>query len=197
MVSEVIEEFTINGREFVVLWKPGAAYLRADGHMWGGSLGEGLEQQEAVRLAKLRAEMMIAEERQREIEGIHQLYDPQWVRQSDNDYLPLVLDLKGRSFPVVWAPFNRNVYACTRFGWRFVGVAPDSEAALAAAQDCVKALPAVHRLPGQPELPPDWQPKINPKYEQMLAEQAAAKQRLLGLVPLIILAAILGLVFYK
>jgi len=57
MASVCIDTFEMSSRQFGVLCKPSATYLHADGRMWGGSLGEDMNQQEAVEQTKLRPEI--------------------------------------------------------------------------------------------------------------------------------------------
>lgn len=156
MANEAYDSFVLNGREFTVMCKPSATYLRADGRFWGGSLGENLEPEDAFAMARVQAECMIVEERHQEVLAIHQFYrlmlSPA-VRAAMADYVKLKLELEGKSFPVLYAPFNQNVYACIDDGWHFVDIAADRSGALAAARDFVTQFPAERRQPGRPSQP--------------------------------------------
>lgn len=157
MATEAYDSFVLNGREFTVLCKPSATYLRADGRFWGGSLGEDLEPEDAFAMARVRAECMVIDERHQELQAIHQFYRPGLlpaVREAMADYAKLQLELDGKSFPVLYAPFNQNVYACVDDGWHFVDIAEDRAGALAAARDFVTRLPAERCHPGRPGQPP-------------------------------------------
>ena len=160
MTTQCINTFEMCGRRFSVLWKPSATYLRADGRMWGGSLGEDLSQQEAIEQAKLRAEMMLINEREQEQSLVHRLYQSSMSDEEASlakDYVLFTtsLPMKPRStVPVqadaVYAPFNQNTYLCTMQGWRYVGSYPsqkEAEAALAPWCQVQQARPCreVHR----------------------------------------------------
>jgi hypothetical protein len=156
MANEAYDSFVLNGREFTVICKSSATYLRADGRFWGGSLGEDLEPEDAFAMARVQAECMIIEERHQELQAIHQFYRPLLspaVREAMADYVKLTLDLEGKSFPVLYAPFNQNAYVCVDDGWHFVDIAEDSTRALAAAENFVSQFPAERRQPGQPSQP--------------------------------------------
>lgn len=156
MATEAYDSFVLNGREFTVMCKPSATYLRADGRFWGGSLGEDLVPEDAFAMARVQAECMIIEERHQEVQAIHRFYRPVLspaVREAMADYVKLKLELDGKSFPVLYAPFNQNVYVCVADGWQFVDIATDTTAALATARDFVTQLPAERRHPGQPGRP--------------------------------------------
>lgn len=157
MANEAYDSFVLNGREFTVICKPSATYLRADGRFWGGSLGEDLVPEDAFAMARVRAECMIIDERHQEEQAIHQFYRPLLspaVREAMADYVKLTLDVDGKSFPVLYAPFNQNTYVCVADGWHFVEIATDTAGALAVARDFVSLLPAERRLPGRPSQPP-------------------------------------------
>ncbi|MGE5517742.1 MAG: hypothetical protein ACM31D_18210 [Bacteroidota bacterium] len=153
MANEAYDSFVLNGREFTVICKPSATYLRADGRFWGDSLGEDLKPEDAFAMARVQAECMIIEERQQELHAIYQFYRPilsPAVREAMADYAKLTLDLDGKSFPVLYAPFNQNVYACVDDGWHFVDIAVDGAGAVAAARDFVGQFPAERRQPARP-----------------------------------------------
>ncbi|MEI8396083.1 MAG: hypothetical protein WCF85_15200 [Rhodospirillaceae bacterium] len=156
MPTQPVGEFEIEGRAFIVLWKPTAAYLRADGHMWGDSLGADLTPEEACRRARARAEMMIFNERCDEERLAHLLYQrrpPSEVSRMMGDYTKLIVEFGQSSFPTLWAAFNLNSYVCLAEGWRFCGSAATAEAALANALAFVTALPEERRHPGRPDKP--------------------------------------------
>lgn len=142
MATECVDTFEMCGRQFSVLWKPSATYLRADGRMWGGSLGENLDQQEAIEQAKLRAVMMLINEREQEEGLVHRLYESHMtdeVATLAKDYVLFTasLPMEPRSIvpvqaDVVYAPFNQNTYLCTMKGWQYVGSYPSQEEATAA-----------------------------------------------------------------
>ncbi len=142
MATECIETFEMCGRQFSVLWKPSATYLRADGRMWGGSLGEDLDQQDAIEQAKLRAVMMLINEREQEEGLVHRLFKSPMTDEEAalaKDYVLFTANLPmepGSIVPVqadaVYAPFNQNTYLCTMKGWRYVGSYPSQDEAAAA-----------------------------------------------------------------
>ncbi|MEI7610982.1 MAG: hypothetical protein WCJ64_26655 [Rhodospirillaceae bacterium] len=157
MPTQPVGNFEIEGRAFVVLWKPTAAYLRADGRMWGDSLGADLTPEEACRRARARAEMMIFNERCDEERLGHLLYRSKpsaEICRVMSDYTKLNVEIDQSSFPVLWAAFNLNCYICLAGGWRFCGSAANAEAALANALAFVKSLPEGRRQPGRPDRPP-------------------------------------------
>jgi len=149
MATECIETFEMCGRQFMVLWKPSATYLRADGRMWGSSLGEDLEQQEAIEQAKLRAMMMLIDEREQEERLVHRLFKSPMTDEEAalaKDYVLFTASLPlepGSIVPVeadaVYAPFNQNTYLCTMKGWRYVGSYPSHDEATAALEPWCQA----------------------------------------------------------
>lgn len=142
MATECIDTFEMGGRQFTVLLKPSATYLRADGHLWGGSLGEDLQPQEAIEQAKLRAAMMLINEREQEEGFVHRLFKSPLSEDEvamAQDYVLFTATLPmttGSIVPVqadvVYAPFNQNTYLCTMQGWRYVGSYPNQDEAVAA-----------------------------------------------------------------
>lgn len=160
MATECIDTFEMCGRQFSVLWKPSATYLHADGHMWGESLGEDLDQQEAIEQAKMRAVMMLINEREQEEGLVHRLYGSPMTDEVEalaKDYVLFTASLPmkpGSIVPVqadvVYAPFNQNTYLCTMKGWQYVGSYPSQDevtAALAPWCEAQQAHPCreVHR----------------------------------------------------
>ncbi len=142
MTTDCIDTFEMCGRQFSVLWKPSATYLRADGRMWGSSLGEDLSQQEAIEQAKLRAVMLLINEREQEEGLVHRLFESPMtdeVAALAKDYVLFSTSLPmepGSIVPVqadvVYAPFNQNTYLCTMQGWQYVGSFPSQAEAAAA-----------------------------------------------------------------
>ena len=145
MSTEPIHSFVLNDREFVVLHKPSAAYLRADGRMWA-SLGGGLTPKEATDLALVQAELGLIDERLNEVAQVGRFYEkplPPELAAAAADYHLLRWPLPGAPkasaavlpvalVDVVYAPFNHNTYVCTQQGWVFMGCHATAEAALAA-----------------------------------------------------------------
>ena len=72
--TECVARFTSHGREFMVLHKVSAAYLRADGRMIA-SLGESLDIDEAITQAHLQTELFQINERAQETTLLHRLYE--------------------------------------------------------------------------------------------------------------------------
>ena len=142
MATECIDTFEMCGRQFMVLWKPSATYLRADGRMWGGSLGEDLSQQEAIEQAKLRAVMLLINEREQEEGLVHRLFESPMAEEvaalaKDSVLFTVSLPMEPGSIvpaqaDVVYAPFNQNTYLCTMKGWQYVGSFPSQDDATAA-----------------------------------------------------------------
>jgi hypothetical protein len=141
MATECIAEFDMYGRQFMVLWKPSATYLRADGHMWGDSLGADLTQEAAIEQAKMRAEMMLINEREQEEKLVHGLFQKPVAAHfasCANDYICFRVALPSvtggsdaGTGDAVYAPFNQNTYVCTPAGWRYVGSFPTQDEAVA------------------------------------------------------------------
>lgn len=118
--TECVEKFTSHGREFMVLHKDSAAYLRADGRMIA-SLGDGLSVKEAMAAAYLQAELFQIKEREQEAALMHRLYEtplPDEIKAIAADYEFLTFSPAGDG---VYAPFNHNGYAHTAHGWEFLG----------------------------------------------------------------------------
>lgn len=186
MATEAYDSFVLNGREFTVICKPSATYLRADGRFWGGSLGEDLEPEDAFAMARVQAECMIIEERHQELQAIHRFYRPMLspaIREAMADYVKLQLELDGKCFPVLYAPFNQNVYACVDDGWHFVDIATDTAGALAAAREFITQFPAERRHPGRPGRSPGAE-------ETGASGPALRRMAIPGLVALAVLAAV-------
>ena len=72
--TECVARFTSHGREFMVLHKASAAYLRADGRMIA-SLGKGLDVDEAIAQTHLQTELFQINERAQEAALLHRLYE--------------------------------------------------------------------------------------------------------------------------
>lgn len=141
MSTECIATFDMYGRQFMVLWKPSATYLRADGHIWGDSLGSDLTQETAIEQAKLHAEMMLINEREQEEKLAHGLFQKPMAANFANcadDYICFRVTLPSMTGggdavtgDAVYAPFNQNAYVCTPSGWRYVGSFPSQDEAVA------------------------------------------------------------------
>jgi hypothetical protein len=118
--TECVEKFTSHGREFMVLHKDSAAYLRAEGRMIA-SLGDGLSIEEAIAAAHLQAELFQIKEREQEAALMHRLYEmplPEEIKAIAADYELLKFSPAGDG---AYAPFNHNGYAHTAQGWEFIG----------------------------------------------------------------------------
>lgn len=123
--TECVARFTSHGREFMVLHKASAAYLRADGRMIA-SLGEGLDVDEAIAQAHFQAELFQINERVQEAALLHRLYE---MPRTDDiqaiaaDYVLIKLPAgqHTQTGDAVYAPFNHNGYAYTLQGWVFLG----------------------------------------------------------------------------
>ena len=128
MATECIATFDMYGRQFMVLWKPSATYVRADGHMWGDSLGASLTHEATIEQAKLRAEMMLINEREQEEKLVHGLFQKPMATNFANcadDYSCFRITLPGAvTADAVYASFNQNAYVCTPSGWRYAGSYP-------------------------------------------------------------------------
>lgn len=124
--TECIARFTSHGREFMVLHKASAAYLRTDGRMFA-SLGEDLDVDAAIAQAHLQAELFQINEREQETTLLHRLYEkPQTdevkVIAADYELLKVLpANTNAKAGDAVYAPFNHNGYAYTPQGWVFVG----------------------------------------------------------------------------
>jgi hypothetical protein len=124
--TECVASFTSHGREFTVLHKDSAAYLRADGRMIA-SLGAGLSADEAIAQSHLHAELFQINEREQEAALLHRLYEKPHsdeVKAIAADYLLLKLSPAGKNTvpgDAVYAAFNHNSYAYTPQGWVFLG----------------------------------------------------------------------------
>lgn len=130
--TECVASFTSLGREFMVLHKASAAYLRADGRMIA-SLGEGLDVDEAIAQAHLQAELFQINERVQEAALLHRLYEkPQTdeVKAIAADYELLNVPSGTNTKPgdAVYAPFNHNGYAYTPQGWVFLACFESAQA---------------------------------------------------------------------
>jgi len=148
MATEVIDRFVLHGREFLVLHKPSACYLWADGRMWA-SLGGGLEPDDAIDLAHIQAELMVLQERHQETAVVHRLWERPLAPEVANfagDYVCQTLrlalpDASGAEVEadVVYAPFNHNAYICTPQAWRWIGAFPSAKEAWDSIPNWLKA----------------------------------------------------------
>lgn len=155
MASKAIHTFELNGREFLVLWKESATYLRADGRMWWSA--HGLSQDEAIHLCCIQAEILTIEERAGEVKQLHRLFltphEPDVAGILD-DYECFTLPVQEVRYVVVWAPFNQNTYVCLADGWHFVDTATSHETATTAVVDFLTTLPLSQKQPGDPARDP-------------------------------------------
>jgi hypothetical protein len=124
--TECVASFKSHGRDFLVLHKDSAAYLRADGRMIA-SLGGDLSVEESVAQGRLHAELFQIKEREQEVALLHRLYEtPQTgeVKAIAANYTLLKLPpANNQKHPgdAVYAAFNHNGYAHTAQGWVFLG----------------------------------------------------------------------------
>lgn len=147
-ISEAIHTFDLNGRQFTVLWKESATYLRADGRMWWAAAQ--LDQDDAIEMCRLQAELMVIQEREGEIKMLDRLYEkPARVKMAAiiKDYERFKAVFNGSAYHLVWAPFNQNTYLRLLKEWRFVGCHASREAAVAQAQEYLQSNP---QTPGEP-----------------------------------------------
>jgi hypothetical protein len=122
---DAVEQFTSHGREFTVLHKDSASYLRADGRMVA-ELGGGLSISQAIAFGRLQAEVFQVNERAQEVLLLHRLYE-----------IPLPIEMKAIAIEYallkvaggdcVYAAFNHNAYVYTAQGWQFLGVYESAE----------------------------------------------------------------------
>ena len=123
--TECVARFTSRGREFMMLHKASAAYLRANGRMIA-SLGEGLDIDEAITQAHLQTELFQINERAQETTLLHRLYEKPHtddIQAIAADYVLIKLPAgqHTQTGDAVYAPFNHNGYAYTLQGWVFLG----------------------------------------------------------------------------
>ena len=183
MPTELIHRFVLHGREFLVLHKASACYLRADGRMWA-DLGAGLEPDEAIELAHIQAELRVMQEREQESALVHRLWEqplaPE-VAALAGDYVCHTLEVPHPQAAVaacgvtvavdaVYAPFNHNAYICTTQGWRWVNTFESTSDAWAALPQWVQAHPwegaspctdHVHRHPNHTKPMPSFGSRLS------------------------------------
>jgi hypothetical protein len=159
MPTELIHTWQAQGRNWQVLHKPSAAYLRTDGRTVS-ALGAELSAEEAIDQAYLAAEMFQINERAQEMALLPRLFE--WPQSAELKAAAKGYEIHRASLAeagtggavssghLVYAPFNHNAYVYLARAenskaagmWEFMGC-------FASAQAAIAALPALReRLSG-------------------------------------------------